>query len=104
MLGTWQPTLVDRSPTESSPPASDSSTHGRFGSARARPTAAYRWRSNSLEVGTGTSNIPPHHVTDCANAQVIGRQPGGHRATQRRYRGPMTDVARLVTLDDIVAA
>ena len=40
MFGTWQPTFVDRSLTETSPAASDSSTHRRFGSARARPTAA----------------------------------------------------------------
>src|SRR5579859_3288328 len=51
MLGTWHPTRLDRSLTESSPAASDSRTHSRFGSASARPTAAYRCRSGSLEVG-----------------------------------------------------
>ncbi len=37
MLGTWQPTRLLRSLTESSPMASDSRTHSRLGSARARP-------------------------------------------------------------------
>ena len=37
MFGTWQPTRLASSPTESSPPASDSRTHSRLGSAE-RPT------------------------------------------------------------------
>ena len=40
MFGTWHPTVVDSSLTESSPADSDSSTHSRLGSARARPIAA----------------------------------------------------------------
>src|SRR5688500_11434541 len=56
MMGTWQPTVVDRSLTDSSPPASDSRTQRRLGSASARPTAAYRCRSNSLDVPTSISN------------------------------------------------
>ena len=42
-------TRVLRSLTESSPIASDSRTHSRFGSASARPTAAYRSRSSSAK-------------------------------------------------------
>ena len=40
MLGTWHPTRLLRSLTESSPMARDSRTHSRLGSARARPIAA----------------------------------------------------------------
>src|SRR5439155_10207850 len=47
MLGTWQATRPASSLTDSSPTASDSSTHNRFGSARARPTTAVRSYSDS---------------------------------------------------------
>src|SRR6185503_10192816 len=42
MLGTWQATRPASSLTDSSPTASDSSTHNRLGSASARPTTAVR--------------------------------------------------------------
>src|SRR5690242_1846139 len=80
MLGTWQPTFVDRSPTDSSPAASDSSTQRRLGSASARPTAAYRCRSRSLDERAGVSNIGVDDVTGCANAQVPLRRGDPDRA------------------------
>src|SRR3954447_7952574 len=48
MLGTWQPTSRDSSPTERSPVASVSRTHSRLGSDNARATFAVRWRSSSV--------------------------------------------------------
>ncbi len=47
MFGTWQPTSRERSLTLCSPEASRSTTQSRFGSARARATAAAPQRAAS---------------------------------------------------------
>ena len=106
MLGTWHPTRVERSLTESSPAASDSRTHRRLGSASARPTAAKRSRSVSLEIvaDVGIADIA---VTPCASTQVqrtrSERGPGAAgapgasailRADARPHRQPRRDPRR----------
>lgn len=82
MFGIWQPTRPLRSPTESSPDASDSSTHSRFGSANARPTAAYRRRSGSAETDgscVSSSNIQTT-ISSLAQTRKLGAWIGEPRA------------------------
>ena len=80
MLGTWQPTRSLRSVTDSSPMASDSRTHSRFG-IRERPTD--RGVAQSLGLGRDRQAIqhPANHIIACANTQV--RVPCERRARVR---------------------
>jgi len=71
MFGTWQLTRVASSPTEASPPARDSRTQRRFGSPRARATAADRWRSLSVGAWISITWIVCHWLRK--DASQIGR-------------------------------
>ena len=67
MFGTWHSTRTARSLTDSSPAASDSRTHSRLGSASARPTAADRCRSASLEVTESNTRGVSHCLRNYAS-------------------------------------
>ena len=95
MFGTWQLTRVASSPTESSPSARDSRTHRRFGSPRARATAAERWRS-ILGGGLDVDHVR-QSLTGCANTQVeFAAGPGRvySRACSDRRPSPSARSAR----------
>lgn len=103
MFGTWQPTRAESSPTESSPAARDSRTQSRFGSARARPIAAQRARSASLDgVVPSTRPIIPlfAQLRKCCPRRRIptwGGGRGGRRAgaTKRGSARPPRSAAHL---------
>src|SRR3990172_2540505 len=80
MFGTWQPTSRESPLTERSPAASVSRTHSRLGSASARPTAANRSRSISLEIVADVMLGLCHHLRKYAS------RPGRHA-----YRAPGRD-------------
>ena len=86
MLGTWQPTRELRSLTESSPMASDSRTHSRFG-IRERSTD----RGVPLAVGLGRDRQVIQHaskrITTCANTQVMTFGSWSGPAGRLRYSG-----------------
>src|SRR5690242_2054452 len=75
MFGTWHATLPASSPTDASPPARDSRTHRRFGSPRARATAADRWRSSSVDVVMSITNPVSHWLRkDASPIRARGAQ------------------------------
>ena len=86
MFGTWHPTREDSSPTDSSPSASDSSTHSRFGSARARPIDG---RALVVLVGSAGRELDDHvaaqYCSVCATTQVAMRP---RRRRSRRTARP----------------
>ena len=75
-----------------------------MGSESARPTAAKRSRSESLEMVAGAV-IAPHSVTPCASTQVhfaAGRGAPRRAEPGLRDTAPMPD--HIVSLDAILAA